>query len=170
MDPGTFNAARPLLDKIAELAEKQLNSKELRHLMAELGNVLGKGRVASMNVVVDVFDEEHEYSLSLLTTGLSAIAGKELFRTCSDSTPQRYVVENGIKIVPHDRCPNCWQGWDFKLQNLTCPQCGITMGETCQLLLDSDTCPWCDEGKVTAANPHCDKCEFEVDRKTVVWG
>src|SRR5260370_24448486 len=89
--PETFNAVQPLLDKIAELAEKQLDSEELRRLMAELGNLVGKGRIASVNIVVDVFDEDRERSLPLLTTGLSAFPGKEPFRTGADSTPQRYV-------------------------------------------------------------------------------
>jgi len=170
VNPETFNAAQPLLDEIAELAETQLASEELRRLMAELGKVVGKGRIASVNIVVDVFDEDQECSLPLLTTGLTAFPGKEPSRTWGDSTPQRYVVEDGIKVVPHDRCPQCWQVWDFKLQNSTCQHCGITMGEKCKLLLDTDECPWCNEGKVTVAKPKCDKCGHEIDRQKVVWG
>ena len=38
------------------------------------------------------------------------------FRTCwrqrrevwGDSTPQRYIVEGEMAIVPHDYCPTCW--------------------------------------------------------------
>jgi len=170
VDPETFNAIQPLLDKIAELVEKQLDSEELRRLFAELGNLVGKRRIASMNIVVDVFDEDRECSLPMLTTGLSAFPGKEPSRTWGDSSPQRYVVEDGIKVVPHDCCPHCWQGWDFKLQNPSCPHCGITLGGACKVLLDTDECPWCNEGKVTVAKPRCDKCGFEVDRQKVVWG
>ena len=47
--------------------------------MAELGNLVGKGRIASVSIVVDVFDEDQECSLPLLTTGLSAFPGKEPF-------------------------------------------------------------------------------------------
>ena len=65
MNPETFNAVQPLLDKIAELAEKQLDSEELRRLISELGNLVGKGRIASVNIVVDVFDEDREGSLPL---------------------------------------------------------------------------------------------------------
>ena len=36
MDPETFKAVDPLLDKIADLVEKQLDSEELRRLIAEL--------------------------------------------------------------------------------------------------------------------------------------
>jgi hypothetical protein len=170
MEPETFNAVDPLLDKIAEVAERQLESQELRGLIAELGKVVGKGRIASVSIVVDVFDEDKECSVPLLTTGLTSFPGHEPSRTWGDSTPQRYVVEDGIKVVPHDRCPQCWQAWDFKLQNSTCPHCGIMMGDKCKLLLDTDECPWCNEGKVTVTKPICDKCGHEVDREKVVWG
>jgi hypothetical protein len=59
---------------------------------------------------------------------------------------------------------------DFKLTNSTCEHCGITMGETCKLLLDTDECPWRNEGKVTMAKPKCERCGYEVDRQKVVWG
>ena len=131
---------------------------------------MGKRRIATLSIVVDVSDEDKECSLPLLTTGLSASTGHEPSRTWGDSSPQRYVVEDGIKVVPHDRCPRCWQVWDFKLQNSTCSHCGLTMGEQCKLLLDSDECPWCNEGKVTVAKPRCGKCGHEVDRQKVVWG
>jgi len=170
MDPAVFSAAQPLLDKFSDLADKQLVTDEVQRLLPELAGVMGPKKIISVNITVDVYDEEREAELPLFTTGLAALTGKEPFRTWGDSTPQRYVVEAGIQVVPHDRCPKCWETWDFKLQNPSCPHCGITMGETCQLLLDSDRCPWCDEGEVTAAKPRCDKCGFEVDRKTVVWG
>jgi hypothetical protein len=170
VDAETFNAIQPLLDQISEIAEKQLESKELRRLLAEIGKLVGKRKTASVNIVVDVYDEDRECSLPLLTTGLSAFPGHEPSRTWGDSTPQRYIVEGGIAVVPHDRCPKCWEVWDFKLQDSTCPHCGITMGDKCKLLLDTDECPWCNEGKVTVAKPRCDKCGYEVDRQKVVWG
>jgi hypothetical protein len=84
VNPETFDAAQPLLDKITELAEKQLASEELRRIMAEPGNLVGKGRIASVNIVVDVLDEDKERSIPLLTTGLSAFHGKEPFRCWGD--------------------------------------------------------------------------------------
>ena len=169
-EPKTFDAIQPLLDQINDLAERQLDSEELRRLVAGLGNLVGKRRVVSISVIVDVFDEDRECSLPLLNIGLSAVPGNEPFRIWGDSAPQRYVVEDGIKVVPDDRCPQCWKGWDFKWQNSICPHCGITMGDDCKLLLDTDECHWCNEGKVTVAKPHCDKCGHEVDPKRVVWG
>ena len=44
MNPETFNAVQPLLDKIAELIEKELDSTELRRLVAELGSLVARGR------------------------------------------------------------------------------------------------------------------------------
>jgi hypothetical protein len=170
VDADTFDALEPLLDRIADIAEQQFESVELRRLVAELGKLVGKGRLASISIVVDVFDDDRQCSLPLLTTGLSASPDHEPARTWGDSSPQRYVVPGGIKVVPHDRCPHCWQVWDFKLQTSTCSHCGLTMGEQCKLLLDSDECPWCNEGKVTVARPRCSRCGHEVDRQTVVWG
>lgn len=105
MNPEIFDAVQSLLDKIAEMAEKQFDSKDLRRLMADLGKAVGKGKAVSLNLVVDVFEEGRECSLPLLTTGLSVLPGKEPFCTWDDSTPQRYIVEDGIQVVPHDRCP-----------------------------------------------------------------
>jgi hypothetical protein len=170
MDPETFQAIDPLLDQIDEVADKLLEAEQCRRLIAELGNLVGKRRIASLNIVVDLFDEDKDFSLPLLTTGWSVSPGQEPSRTWGDSSPQRYVVEGGIRVVPHDRCPNCWGAWDFKLQNPTCPHCGVTMGDQCKLLLDADECPWCNEGKVTVVKPKCDKCGYEVDRQVVVWG
>jgi hypothetical protein len=162
MDPASFNAIQPLLDKIAENAEQQLGTPELRLVLSNLSQILGKELTVSFNFTVDVFDEAKERSLSLLTTGVSADAGKEPYRTWGDSTPQRYVVAEGIQVVPHDRCPGCWEVWDFKLQNPTCCHCGATLGENCN--------PWCQQGKVTVAKPRCDQCGLVVDPRIAVWG
>ena len=170
MDADTFNAVQPFLDKIAELAEKQFSTDELLSVVTKFANVLGNHQVVSVSLVVDVLDEDKETSIPLLTTGLSAFKGKLPYRSWGDSSPQRYVVEDGIKVVPSDYCPQCWHQWDFKLQNTSCPNCGVTMGDKCKLLLDSDECPWCNEGKVTVAKPKCNKCGHEVDRHKVVWG
>jgi hypothetical protein len=105
VDADTFNAIGPLLDQIGDVAEKQLDSVELRRLVAELGKLVGKRRIASPSIVMDVFDEDKECSLPLLTTGLSSFTGKEPVRTWGDSTPQRYVITEGIQVVPHHRCP-----------------------------------------------------------------
>lgn len=170
MTPTEFNATEPLLDEMAELVESRLLSAELRRVLSELSTIMGNGRGVSLNISVDVFDDERECSLPLLTMGMSSSNGKEPYPTWGDSTPHRYVVDAGIQVVPHDRCPGCWQEWDFKLKNPSCSHCGMTLGKNCTLLLDSDQCPWCEAGQFTMANPRCSNCGHEVYRKRVTWG
>jgi len=170
MDPDTFNTADPHLDALAELADKHLVDPELRRLLVELSKVVGDRFGVTINLTVEVCDATGERSLPWLTTGLYAQHGKEPFRTTGDSTPQRYVVKDGIQVVPHDRCPKCWQVWDFKWKNPSCSHCDTTLGENCKILLDTDVCPFCEKGKVNMAKPRCNKCGHEIDPKTVVWG
>lgn len=170
MDPTVFNRLDPVLDQMADVADQQLGTAELRRILAGLSAILGKRYTVSVKLTVDVFDQEQERSLPLLTTGLASCEGAEPYRAWGDSSPQRYVVNDGIQVVPHDRCPNCWKEWDFKLQNQTCSHCGTALGENCKILLDTDECPHCEEGKVTVAKPRCDTCGFVVDPNIVAWG
>jgi hypothetical protein len=170
MDPSTVDAIQPLLDQVDNLVDHQLDAPELLQVLASLSQTIGKGLTVSINVTVEVFDEAKDHPLPLLTTGLSSDSGKEPHRTWGDSSLQRYVVEAGIQVVPHDRCPKCWGVWDFKFQHPTCENCGATLGEDCKVLLDSDECPWCQEGQVTVAKPQCKQCGFVVDPRTAAWG
>jgi len=170
MDPDTFNALDPHLDTIAELASQHLYAPEFHRALSELSKILGQRYGVSISLTVEVFDEDGRRSLPLLNTGLCAPFGKEPYRTWGDSTPQRYVVKEGIRVVPHDRCPLCWQVWDFKWKNPSCSHCGTVLGDNCKILLDADVCPFCEEGKVSMAQPRCNKCGQEIDPKTVVWG
>jgi hypothetical protein len=168
-----FDAVDPCLDEFAELLDTVLEgeaSAKFREALAELSGILGKGYFVGLNIVVDVFDEEGEKSLPLLTTGLAVSHGQEPFRTWGDSSPQRYVLDGEMVTVPDDRCPKCWEVWDFKWLNPTCPHCDATLGANVRILLDSDTCPFCEKGKVTMTAPTCDKCGHEVDPRRVVWG
>ena len=72
--------------------------------------------------------------------------------------------------VPHDYCPSCWGPWDFKLVHRTCPDCGAKLGRDVKLLVDSDVCPHCEEGKVTSVAPKCTRCAFEATPDIVWWG
>ena len=170
MDPNTFNAVDPPLDTLAELADKHLADPEFHRVLGELSNILGEKYGVSITLSVEVCDATGERSLPWLNTGLCDLHGKPPFRTRGDSTPQRYVVEEGIQVVPHDRCPICWEDWDFKWKNPACSHCGATLGQNCKILLDTDVCPFCEEGKVTVTNPRCDKCGYAIDPRTVVWG
>ena len=104
MDPATFDSAESFLDEITEIADRQLGVSELHRLLSDLSKTLGKRYTVSVNLTVDVFDQDQLRSLPLLNTGLATSEGKEPYRIWGDSSPQRYVVENGIQVVPHDRC------------------------------------------------------------------
>jgi hypothetical protein len=160
----------PLLDKIAELAERQLADTELSRLLAELGGLLDEGLSVNLTVTVEIYDAAKRNSLPLHTSGLTAFPGKTPFRTWDDTSWQRYVLKRGIVCVPHDRCPQCWQPWDFKLESSKCDHCDLELGNDCKLLIDNDECPWCNEGSVTVSAPRCNRCGTEMDRRKVAWG
>jgi hypothetical protein len=172
MDQSTFDAADPLLEETAVLVDQALTSDQLatlRHSLVQLSKAIGERYSVSLNVIVEVFDRERVAALPVLTTGLSTSDGGEPFQTWGAS-PQRYIVDGQIQVVPHDRCPKCWEAWAFKYQNLGCPHCDATLGGNCKILLDSDECPNCELGSVSLSNQTCDKCGFHADPSIVVWG
>jgi hypothetical protein len=172
MDRPEFDAAQPHLDKIAELLDKAFESDlvPLRDALAALGKELGSRYSVALECTASVFDGERERGLRMLTTGLATSDEGDPYRTWGDSTAARYVVDGEIQVVPHDCCPKCWETWDFKIKKRSCQNCGATLGENVKILLDTDVCPSCEEGKVSMATPTCDKCGFEVDSELVVWG
>jgi hypothetical protein len=173
LDPESFDAAAPLVDKIADIVDSALLSDQLANLrqaLEKLGKAVGPRYSANLSVIVDVFDREREKAMPLLNTGLSTADDGPPFRTWGDSSPQRYVVEEGIQVVPHDHCPKCWEIWDFKFEHRTCGHCGTTLGQDCKVLLDSDVCPNCEDGSVSMTKPVCDKCGYKVDLSVVTWG
>jgi predicted amidophosphoribosyltransferase len=117
-----------------------------------------------------VFDTEREKEITLLSTGYACFPGEPPFEMSGDSTAQRYVVDGEMCQCPHDYCPKCWGDWDFKFKFPECPECGAKLGEDVKLLLDTDVCPYCEEGKVTMNQPVCSECGYELDPTKVVWG
>ena len=173
MDRSTFESADPILDEMGAMLDELLDSDQfsaVRLLLAHLCETVGPRYSVNLNVSVDVFDAERSNALPLLTLGLSTSEGKPPFKIYGDSTPQKYVVNGEIQVVPHDRCPHCYGVWDFKLNHPSCSECGATMGKEVQLLLDTDVCPFCEEGKVSLTAPVCDKCGHRIDPSVVVWG
>jgi len=162
-----------LVDEISELVDQALISEQLatlRQSLAGLSKAVGGRYSIGLTVSLEVFDHQKERNLPLLNTGLSTTEGGEPFRTWGDSTPQRYIVDGQIQVVPHDRCPKCWDAWDFKINNRHCPHCDATLGDNCKILLDTDICPQCENGKVSLAQPKCDQCGFEINPSLVAWG
>lgn len=173
MDQTTYSIADRQLEKLAEIIEQLLASESNRGLkdaLVALSRALGARYSVDLDVVVHVYDDQRERTLPLLTTGLSTAAEEEPYRTWSDCSPQRYVTDGEIQVVPHDRCPRCWDVWDFKFKNRVCSNCGAALGENVKVLIDNDVCPHCEEGTVSASSPRCEKCGFVVDPKLVAWG
>jgi hypothetical protein len=173
MDQSAYEAADPVIDEIADLVDQTLTSDqliELRRTVAKLSKVLGNRYSASLSVVVEVFDREQERCLPLLNTGLASSEGGDPYQTWGDSSSQRYIIDGQIQVVPHDRCPKCWESWDFKLNNRSCSHCDATLGGNCKILLDTDICPHCEKGHVSMTQPKCDQCGFEIEPSVVVWG
>lgn len=173
MDKETYEIADPIVDKIAEAASDLLESPEterLRTLLADLSEAIGSRYSVSLLLNVEVFDQDREQALPLLQTGLTGFESDKPYQAWSDSSAQRYVAGGEMLIAPHDHCPLCWGVWDFKFKVETCPHCGATMGKEVKLLLDNDLCPYCNDGKVSMANPRCDKCGYTVESDKVVWG
>ena len=105
-----------------------------------------------------------------MQTGMSTFGGAVPHQVWGDSTPQRYVVYGDIIVVPSDHCPQCWAEWGFKERNPKCPGCGLQLGKEVKILLDSDVCPHCEKGKVSAGNPVCSECSYRVNPEHVAWG
>lgn len=172
MDKTTFETADPIVDEIASWITELLDSQteKLRALMAKLNKAIDGRYAVSLDVRVEVFDRDEKRSMPLLQTGLSGFEEEKPYQTWADSTPQRYIVNGEMSVVPHDRCPKCWKAWDFKFKHPTCEHCGATMGREVKLLLDNDLCPFCEEGNVSMTKPICDKCGYHVNPDTVTWG
>ncbi len=159
-----------ICDKFAELDKKGAFSgieEEMNKICSELPEKYD----ITFRFTLGIFDEEKENEIQLLETGISCFGQNTAYRLQgTGSTPHSYLVNGKISKIPHDYCPACWGRWDFKLKNKTCPGCGAVMGKEVKLMLDSDVCPSCEDGKITRNNPKCGKCGFEVDGTTVYWG
>lgn len=172
MNQNAFQATVPILEEVADEADRIFegaDSKKLHELLLTLKGKLGDDYGVSAELVIEVVDQRRESSMPMLRTGISAASG-ETYRTYSDATSQRYLVDSEIEVVPHDRCPKCWGIWMFKLEHSICVECHAEMGNEVKLLIDDDRCPNCIDGKITSSNPICDNCEFEVDPNYVHWG
>lgn len=173
MDRSSFESADPIIDQLAEMVDQVLDSDQfeaIRQALFRLSEAAGSRYSVNLTVSVDVFDPGRSNPLPLLTTGFSTSEGKPPFRTWGDSSPQKYVVDGEMQVVPHDRCPRCHGPWDFKFRHPSCPGCGASLGRDVKILLDTDVCPHCEEGRVSMSSPVCGKCGSRVDPALVVWG
>lgn len=172
MDRETFGQVDPLIDDVAKQIGELIAGDQLTQIkakLAEISRCFPGDFGVSLDINVRVTDPEGS-TLPLLQTGIASFEGDEPQQVWGDSTPQRYVVFGDIVVVPHDHCPQCWAEWDFKDTSPKCVGCGVQLGKEVKILLESDVCPRCEKGTVTAASPACDKCSNVVNPDYVVWG
>ena len=168
MDKTIFEAADPITDEIAEATTELLESEatqKLRGLLAKLNKVIGTQYAVSLVLNVEVFDDEKKRNLPLLQTGMS---GFDASPTRPGLTPRRNATSSVGK---------CW--WLPMTVARSAGKSGISSScinlatiamrhweRDVKLLLDTDVCPWCEEGKVSMSQPTCSKCGHTVDPET----
>lgn len=168
-----YRAIEPDVDEIEQRIESLLDSDDfstITELLSKAAEKLPENMAMTLNVTLDVFDDDREASMQLMSTGIATDPGQEPYRCHGASAPQRYIVEGQICQVPHDICPHCWGDWMFKDKHRQCPTCGLRLGKEVMLLLDTDECPYCNKGKVSRAKPTCSECGYRVDMNIATWG
>lgn len=173
MDVDTFENTNRLADFVFKEIQTLQNEHRLSRIKAKLDEIaadLPHGYSITVNFSVEVFDENREKAIKLLDTGISCTDHSQPYFSSGESPPAKYIVDGFMMKVPHDYCPNCWAPWGFKLKNRQCKECGYRLGGEIKLLIDTDQCPECEEGRVSFTAPHCDRCSFSADPHLVVWG
>lgn len=173
MDQRTWEQVEPQLTEMSSELQRLLASPEaakLRDMLAKVSRTMPRHHSANLKCVLEIIDSQREKSLPVLTIQTGASELGEVFTASTDSSPHRYIVDGEIEVVPQDRCPKCLEEWGFKWICPDCPHCNAKLGVNCWMLLDSDTCPNCDTGTVSAHDPHCTQCGFLIDPKFVRWG
>jgi hypothetical protein len=168
-----FKKIEPQMENIYDRIHAMLTSADgdrLKEMMQKLSAELPDHYELLLNAQFEVFDTEREATLPLISEAISVSSEQKPLLSTSDSTIHRYVVEGAICHAPNDYCPKCWGEWAFKVLHKECPHCGCQLGKEVKLLLDSDVCPHCERGKVSASKPKCSDCGFEIDPDLVVWG
>lgn len=173
MNRDDFEHLDPIADELDAKFDTWIESPEmgtLRRALEQAAALLPNYLSLEISLELRVFDSQKEKAVRLLTAGLACASGDASYRVSGDSTAARYIVDGELCQLPHDYCPLCWGEWDNKLGQPQCPECGARLGTNLKLLLDSDTCPHCEQGHVSWTRPVCDRCGFEVNLDFVSWG
>jgi len=168
-----FADLNPLAEALYEQCDRWLASEglvDIREALRQAAAKLPANYSLSIDVELRVFDLDREQSINLLSTGLCSTGQAPAFRTGADSTAHRYIANGELCELPHDRCPICWDYWDFKIELPECPHCGAALGQNVKILLDRDTCPHCENGRIARNQPTCTQCSFTIDPNIVHWG
>ena len=173
MDREKFETIDPMLDQLADVLDDETNEKPwlaIKQRLAEISALLGEEYSVTLEVKLQVHEFKREQSLPLVRMGFTTSNGAEPCLHCDDSSPQRYVVNGSLVIVPHDNCPACWGVWDFKELHPACSHCCVRMGQQVKLVLDNDNCPHCEQEITSMSNPTCSRCGHTVNPAFIYWG
>jgi Zn-finger nucleic acid-binding protein len=166
------------LDKIADDVHdkfKKLNElgefDEIKEKIQEVLKSIPEKYSIDLGLSLAIHDLERIKTIDIYSIGLTGIGQEpKMFEYGDGYQFNRYLSNGNIVEIPHSYCPNCWGDWDFKSPGDSCPDCNVTFGKEVKLLLDSNECPNCENGKVSQTNPYCDSCDFEASDDIVIWG
>jgi hypothetical protein len=167
-----YKLLEPVADAINSKFEELLNTgefAEIQEILREAVDKLPENYSLNFNIELSVFDKDRQKDIKLLQTGLTT-SGGEPYQHSADTTPQKYIVDGEMYMIPEEFCPHCWGQWMFKFKHNQCGSCGYELGKQVKYLLDDDVCPMCQTGNVTIENPVCADCGYEVEVAKVVWG
>jgi hypothetical protein len=174
MDIEHVNQIEGLCDKVSDLIHKLDDEKQFDDLKSALGNAskhIDDGSVLTVSIRVTYDFPEKDIQIPYYDMGFTCPKNETPYLFEGSSTLATYVMADGnVYRIPHDRCPSCWELWDFKLHNGECSNCGAKLGSEVKQMLDSDICPYCEKGKVTIRDPKCKECGQEIDPDKIVWG
>jgi hypothetical protein len=173
MKVAEFECLDPLADDLSKEFDAWIATPAMvafRKALEEAAAALPEYLSLEISLELWAFNSTKEKAVRLLTTGVACFPGDISYCTAGDTTPARYVVDGELCQLPHDYCPRCWGSWGNKLGQPECPECGAQLGPNLKLLLDSDICPYCEQGQVSFVKPVCNRCGFAVNPEFVSWG
>ena len=174
MNDEKFHELDTISDKIHDKFESLYGNKEFQEIESDIQKLLKsihEKYSIEFNLSISIYDSDRDKSIQMYRIGITG-SGKEgnTYQFSEGYNFNRYIINGHIIEIPHNICPNCWADWDFKRKNSSCPECGVIFGKEVKLLIDSDECPYCSEGKIYQKNSKCTKCDFIADDDLVVWG
>jgi len=118
MDAEVAAKIEPILDEIADTLEELLSHDVASRLRSSLEQLMAEHEtpysvLLDCRLEVGMENSGDFKSIPLIQSGLS-VGPKGCCVCWGDSTPHRYVADGKISVVPHDRCPRCWELWDNK--------------------------------------------------------
>ncbi|MHC4497411.1 MAG: hypothetical protein ACYSYM_16480 [Planctomycetota bacterium] len=105
MKDSEFKLLDPLADSINDKFEELHEAGAFKHILHELKKAVAQPPntySVSFDIRVNVFDTDREKGLSLLTMGFNANKGQEPYRHYGDTSPQKYLVDGEMCIVPEN--------------------------------------------------------------------